>query len=66
MSKSRNETVYTPILRKIEEMRNAWSVFITSGGATSHEDYRHTCGKIEALNILEEEVQILEKRYIED
>ena len=26
-----------------------------------HEEYRHTCGKIEALNILEEEVKYLKK-----
>ena len=49
-----------------EEMKDAWSSYITSGGASSHEDYRYTCGKIEALNILEEEVRTLEKRFIED
>ena len=63
---SRNETIYTPILGKIKEMKDAWSSYITSGGASSHEDYRYTCGKIEALNILEEEVRTLEKKFIED
>lgn len=63
---NRNETIYTPILNKIKEMRNSWSSYITSGGASSLEDYRYTCGKIEALNVLEEEILALEKRFIED
>ena len=64
--KSKNETVYTPILNKIQEFKNAWGSFITSGGASSLEDYKHTCGKIEALTILEEEVRAIENRFIED
>ena len=51
---SKNETVYTPIIKKIQEMRYDWSNYISNGGASSYEEYRETCGKIEATKQIEE------------
>ena len=63
---SRNETVYTPIINKLQEMRHDWSNYISNGGASSYEEYRETCGKIEATKQIEEEIKTIEKRFIED
>jgi len=63
---NKNETVYTPIIKKIQEMRYDWSNYVSNGGASSFEEYRETCGKIEATKQIEEEIKTIEKRFIED
>ena len=63
---NKNETVYTPIIKKIQEMRYDSSNYVSNGGASSYEEYRETCGKIEATKQIEEEIKTIEKRFIED
>jgi hypothetical protein len=63
---NKNETVYTPIIKKIQEMRYDGSNYVSNGGASSYEEYRETCGKIEATKQIEEEIKTIEKRFIED
>jgi len=63
---ARNETIYTPILKKIQEEKNAVVSHMASGRPKNYEEYQRLVGRIEGLSFLEEEVQSLEKQFIED
>ena len=63
---ARNETIYTPILKKIQEEKNAVITYMASGRPKKYEEYQRLVGRIEGLSFLEEEVQSLEKQFIED
>jgi len=63
---SRNETVYTPILKKVEEEINVISDYLSSGRPNNFEEYQRLVGKIEGLSIARELLQEYEKRFIDD
>ena len=63
---ARNETIYTPILKKIGEERQAVVTHMASGSPKNFEEYQRLVGRIEGLNFLEDEILGLEKKFIED
>jgi hypothetical protein len=63
---SKNETIYTPILKKIEEEKNAVIGHMASGRPQSYQEYQRLVGRIEGLSFLQEEVLLLERKYIDD
>ena len=63
---ARNETIYTPILKKIGEERQAVVTHMASGRPKNFEEYQRLVGRIEGLNFLEDEILGLEKKFIED
>ena len=63
---SRNETVYTPIIKKIQEEMDTLSDYLASGRPKNFEEYQRLVGKIEGLSISRELLQEVEKRFIED
>jgi len=63
---SRNETVYTPVIKKIQEEMDTLSDYLSSGGPKNFEEYQRLVGKIEGLSIARELLEEIEKRFIED
>ena len=63
---SKNETIYTYIIKKIREESDAVSVHLASGRVKNFEEYQRLVGKIEGLSISIELLEEAEKRYIED
>ena len=63
---SKNETIYTPILKKIEEEKNAVIGHMASGRPQNYQEYQRLVGRIEGLSFLQEEVLLLERKYIDD
>ena len=62
----RNETIYTPILKKIKEEKEAVIIHMANGRPKNFEEYQRLVGRIEGLNFLEDEILGLEKKFIED
>ena len=62
----RNETLYTPILKKIREEKEAVTIHMANGRPKNFEEYQRLVGRIEGLNFLEDEILSLEKKFIED
>jgi len=62
----RNETIYTPILKKIKEEKEAVAIHMANGRPKNFEEYQRLVGRIEGLNFLEDEILGLEKKFIED
>ena len=63
---SRNETVYTYIIKKGQEEMEVVSDYLSSGRPNNFEEYQRLVGKIEGLSIAKELLQEAEKRFIED
>jgi hypothetical protein len=63
---SRNETVYTYIIKKVQEEMDVVSDYLSSGRPNNFEEYQRLVGKIEGLSIAKELLQEAEKRFIED
>tara|TARA_R110001592_G_C13017865_1_gene737278 strand:+ start:833 stop:1027 length:195 start_codon:yes stop_codon:yes gene_type:complete len=63
---SNNETVYTHIIKKVQEEIDAISDHLSSGRPANFEEYQRLVGKIEGLSIARELLQEFEKRFIED
>lgn len=63
---SKNETIYTYIIKKVQEEIDAVSDHISSGRPSNFEEYQRLVGKIEGLSIATELLQESEKRFIED
>ena len=63
---SRNETVYTYIIKKVQEEMDVVSDYLSSGRPNNFEEYQSLVGKIEGLSIAKELLQEAEKRFIED
>ena len=63
---SKNETIYTHIIKKVQEEMNIVSNYLTSGRPKNFEEYQRLVGKIEGLSISIELLEEAEKRYIED
>ena len=63
---SNNETVYTHIIKKVQEEIDVVSDHLSSGRLNNFEEYQRLGGKIEGLSIARELLQEAEKRFIED
>ena len=63
---SKNETLFTPLIKKIQEEMNVISDYLSSGRPNNFEEYQRLVGKIEGLSISRELLQEAEKRFIED
>jgi len=63
---NKNETIYTPILKKIKEERDVVISYMASGRPNNYQEYQRLVGRIEGLSFLEDEVLSLEKKYIEE
>ena len=63
---SKNETLFTPVIKKIQEEMNVISDYLSSGRPNNFEEYQRLVGKIEGLSIARELLQEYEKRFIED
>jgi len=63
---SRNETIYTYIIKKVQEEIDVVSDYLSSGRLNNFEEYQRLVGKIEGLSISRELLQEAEKRFIED
>ena len=63
---ARNETIYTPIIKKVQEEMDAITDYISSGRPKNFEEYQRLVGKIEGLSIARELLQETEKRFIDD
>tara|TARA_R110000824_G_scaffold378863_1_gene570501 strand:+ start:989 stop:1183 length:195 start_codon:yes stop_codon:yes gene_type:complete len=63
---SKNETIYTYIIKKVQEEIDVVSDHLSSGRLNNFEEYQRLVGKIEGLSIARELLQEAEKRFIED
>ena len=63
---SKNETIYTYIIKKVQEEVDAVTDHLSSGRPNNFEEYQRLVGKIEGLSISREVLQEAEKRFIED
>ena len=63
---SKNETIYTYIIKKVQEEVDVVSDHLSSGRPNNFEEYQRLVGKIEGLSISRELLQEAEKRFIED
>ena len=63
---SKNETIYTHIIKKVQEEMNIVSNYLTSGRPKNFEEYQRLVGKIEGMSISIELLHEAEKRFIED
>ena len=63
---SKNETIYTHIIKKVQEEMDIVSNYLTSGRPKNFEEYQRLVGKIEGMLISKELLQEAEKRFIED
>jgi|TARA_X000001316_G_C905015_1_gene21975 hypothetical protein len=63
---SKNETIYTYIIKKVQEEIDVVSDHLSSGRPNNFEEYQRLVGKIEGLSISRELLQEAEKRFIED
>ena len=63
---SKNETIYTYIIKKVQEEIDVVSDHLSSGRPNNYEEYQRLVGKIEGLSISRELLQEAEKRFIED
>jgi hypothetical protein len=63
---SKNETIYTYIIKKVQEEVDVVSDHLSSGRPNNFEEYQRLVGKIEGLSIARELLQEAEKRFIED
>jgi len=63
---SKNETIYTYIIKKVQEEIDAVSDHLSSGRPNNFEEYQRLVGKIEGLSIATELLQEAEKRFIEN
>ena len=63
---SKNETIYTYIIKKVREEIDVVSDYLSSGRPKNFEEYQRLVGKIEGLSISKELLQEAEKRFIED
>ena len=63
---SKNETIYTYIIKKVQEELDVVSDYLSSGRPKNFEEYQRLVGKIEGLSISKELLQEAEKRFIED
>ena len=63
---SRNETIYSPILKKVQEEMDAVTDYLSSGRPKNFEEYQRLVGKIEGLSIARELLQETEKKFIDD
>ena len=63
---SRNETIYSPILKKVQEEMDAVTDYLSSGRPKNFEEYQRLVGKIEGLSITRELLQETEKKFIDD
>ena len=63
---SKNETVYTPIIKKIQGEMDILSNYLSSGRPKNFDEYQRLVGKIEGLSISRELLEEMEKRFIEE
>ena len=63
---ARNETIYTPIIKKVQEEMDAITDYIASGRPKNFEEYQRLVGKMEGLSIARELLQDTEKKFIDD
>ena len=63
---SKNETIYTYIIKKVQEELDVVSDYLSSGRPKNFEEYQRLVGKIEGMSISKELLQEAEKRFIED
>jgi|TARA_B100001939_G_scaffold291085_1_gene262790 hypothetical protein len=62
----RNETLYTPILKKIREEKEAVTIHMANGRPKNFEEYQRLVGRLEGLQFIEDEVLGIEKKFIDD
>ena len=63
---SKNETIYTHIIKKVQEEMDIVSNYLSSGRPKNFEEYQRLVGKIEGLSISKELLEEVEKRFIEE
>ena len=63
---SKNETIYTHIIKKVQEEMNIVSNYLTSGRPKNFEEYQRLVGRIEGMSISIELLQEAEKSFIDD
>ena len=63
---SSNATIYTHIIKKVQEEIDAVSNHISSGRPNNFEEYQRLVGKIQGMSIAQDMLQEAEKRFIED
>ena len=63
---SRNETIYSPILKIVQEEMDIVTDYLSSGRPKNFEEYQRLVGKIEGLSIARELLQETEKKFIDD
>lgn len=60
------DTIFTYLLRSINERKHALQEGLASGGAKNYEEYCRMVGEYSALQRVEDDVKDLEKRFIAD
>lgn len=60
------ETVFTYLLRGLNEQKDAIREHLANGGAKSYEDYCRSVGEHTAIMRMYDDVKDLEKRFIAD
>lgn len=61
-----NDTVFTLLLRYVDERKEGLVSHLANGGAKTYEDYAKMTGMIQALTAVEDEIKGLEKRFMDE
>lgn len=60
------DTIFTYLLRGLNEQKEAIRDMLASGGAKTYEDYCRSVGEYTAIQRMYDDVKDLEKRFIAD
>ena len=60
------DTYFTLIQRKIDEYEEDIKIYLASGQAEDMEKYNRIIGRYEALQYVKQDINDIEKRYIEE
>lgn len=60
-----SDTLFALLRRRIGESKESVEKFLANGGAESLEQYSRIVGRYEALQMIDDEIAELEKRYVE-
>lgn len=60
-----SDTLFALLRRRIGESKESVEQFLANGGAESLEQYNRIVGRYEALQMIDDEIAELEKRYVE-
>ncbi len=61
-----SDTVFSILKRRLDERKSSIELFLAQGGAKSYDEYLRSVGMYAATNESLQDIQEIEKRFLED